>query len=212
MRVGQEARLFNGCGMEARAELVSESGRDALFRCMELVQTPALACRVSLAQAVPKGKSMEWIIEKATELGVYSIIPLLTTHTVVQCDEREALKKQEKWQRVALEASKQCGQNWLPVVEKPCSLRACLQGWGSAEVKWVGSLEKDGVPLRQIVGGWATVPESALLLVGPEGDFSPAELADARASGCAPVSFGPLTLRSETAAIFGLSVLAYAMH
>jgi 16S rRNA (uracil1498-N3)-methyltransferase len=166
--------------------------------------------RVTLAQAIPKGKNMEWILEKATELGAAGIVPLLTTRTVVQLDEREALRKQEKWQRVVIEAAKQCGQNWVPRVELPQKIETLLGASHSEELRLVASL---GPAARHLKTVLAERPRKALertlVLIGPEGDFTPAELALAEKNGCEPITLGNIILRTETAAMYCLSVLAH---
>src|SRR3954469_11817701 len=119
MKAGDRATVFNGQGAEATVEFATvDKGRIALRKISASKSAP-LACALTLGQAIPKGKNMDLIVEKATELGAAAIIPLLSERTVVRCDEGEALAKRDKCQRVAIEAAKQCGQNWLPKVAKP---------------------------------------------------------------------------------------------
>jgi 16S rRNA (uracil1498-N3)-methyltransferase len=152
---------------------------------------------------------MELIIEKAVELGVNIIYPVLTERTVVKLDAKDALKKQEKWQRVALEACKQCGQNWLPEVHLPKSFLEVLRELPPHEVKIIAAIQPDSLSLKGILQG---SPKSAALCIGPEGDFTPAEYAAARASGFAPMTLGPLVLRVETAALYAVSVLSHELR
>jgi len=208
-KVGDRVTLFNGLGAAAEAEIVSIRRERVEFRCLNLIESAPLCCRITLAQAIPKGKNMELVIEKASELGADSIVPLLTSRTVVQLEAREAERKREKWQRIALEAAKQCGRNWVPAVQLPQTPKAFFEAGPAFDLRLIGSLEADARPLKTVLAEHGPRPiSSALILIGPEGDFTPAELSQARAHGCRPITFGPLILRTETAAIYCLSVLS----
>ena len=121
---GEKVVIFDGQGNEATAEIVGAKSNRVELRKISQSKSAPLRCRIVLGQAIPKGKNMELIVEKATELGAAGIAPLLSERTVVRCDEEEAGAKKQKWQRVALEAAKQCGQNWLPAVQTPVSPKA----------------------------------------------------------------------------------------
>jgi 16S rRNA (uracil1498-N3)-methyltransferase len=165
-----------------------------------------------LGQAIPKGKNMELIIEKATELGAARIVPLLSERTVVSVDSDDALKKKQKWQRVAIEASKQCGQNWLPAVLTPQTPKEFFNGGHGFDLMLIASLQPDAQPLKKLLADFgAQRPRKVLVLVGPEGDFTPAEISLAKAHGCRPVTLGPIILRTETAALYCLSVLSHEL-
>jgi 16S rRNA (uracil1498-N3)-methyltransferase len=158
---------------------------------------------------------MELIIEKAVELGVNAIVPVLTERTVVKLDTREAEKKREKWQRLVLESCKQCGQNWLPEVHLPQPFADTWDQLPAHDLRLVAALQEDAKPLKASllhIGSGARRPSSVLVAIGPEGDFTPAEYALAQAHGCLPVSLGPITLRVETAALYCLSVLAHELR
>ena len=124
----------------------------------------------------------------------------------------EAARKQQKWQRVALEACKQCGQNWLPRVHLPQSLESWLGAGELPEFRLMGALTADARPLEAWMKSGGEGARSAGVLVGPEGDFSPQEMEDALAAGFHPLAMGPIVLRAETAAIFGLSILTYELN
>lgn len=213
LKAGDRATLFNGEGTEAEVEVTKSGRRDVEFRRISMQKTAPLRCRITLAQAVPKGKNMDLIIEKATELGAAVIAPLLSERTVVRGSEGEHERKQEKWQRVAIEACKQCGQNWLPGVQKPCSPKAFFDRCDRFDLMLIASLQSDARPLKQTLAdhGAASL-RSVLILVGPEGDFTPAEMSLAKTHGCRPVTLGPIILRTETAAIYCLSVLNHELQ
>jgi 16S rRNA (uracil1498-N3)-methyltransferase len=165
---------------------------------------------LTLIQAVPKAQKMDWIIQKATEIGVWSILPVMTDRGVVKLEEDRADKRAGRWQRIAVEAAKQCRTAWIPVVQPVQPLTAVLAGKLPVEVLLIASLEEGAVPLRQYLGELrGRKPRSIGLLIGPEGDFTPREAERAREAGAIPVSYGGRVLRVETAAIYGLCALAY---
>lgn len=212
LEAGQRVTVFNGEGAEATAEIV-KTGREAVeLRAIQTAKTPPLACAITLAQAVPKGKNMELIIEKATELGAGAVAPLLSERTVVQCDEQGAARKKEKWSRVAIEACKQCGQNWLPAVQAPVSVKHFFDAGEKFDLMLIASLQPGAKHLKSVLAEYGpSKPRRALILVGPEGDFTPAELALAKSHGCQPITLGPIILRTETAAIYCLSILSHEL-
>ena len=245
--------LFDGRGREATAEISSLDSSAVQLRVLQEAITPPLRARITLAQAIPKGKNMDLIVQKAVEIGAAEIFPLLSARTVVQLDRESAAQKTAKWQTVALEAAKQSGQNWLPKVHEPrtpsefwrehqsgvsagveagVSLARANENVSSSsrepatlrsprtplhfDLQLIGSLQPGAQHLKTILADYAQAhggarPERVLMMVGPEGDFTPAELALARSQGCAPLTLGPIILRVETAAIYCLSILSYEL-
>ena len=217
LKAGDRATVFNGAGAQAKVELASISKRAIELKLLAPTQSAPPACRITLGQAIPKGKNMDLIVQKATELGAASVVPLLTERTVVQCDAREADKKREKWQAVAIEACKQCGQNWLPAVLPPQTLNDLFdpQTAPAFDLLLVASLQPDAVHPKKVISDFLDArganPASVLVLIGPEGDFTPAEIALAKAHGSRPITLGPIVLRTETAALYCLSILNYEL-
>ncbi|MDP9253763.1 MAG: 16S rRNA (uracil(1498)-N(3))-methyltransferase [Verrucomicrobiota bacterium] len=234
MQPGDKAVLFNGRGREITAEITSIDGAQIELRKLHEAATPPLRCRITLGQAIPKGKNMDLIVQKAVEIGAAEIAPLISNRTVVQVDDETAAQKQTKWQNVAIEAAKQCGQNWLPKVRAPQKLAeffaveavvpaANPKALGPTQpplqhdfdLRLIGSLQAGALHLKKILAEYSNehggLPASVLMLVGPEGDFTPAELSLARSHGCRPITLGPIILRVETAAIYCLSILSYEL-
>jgi 16S rRNA (uracil1498-N3)-methyltransferase len=218
MKRGEKLVLFNGCGREITAEIIDLGSSEIRLRKLHEAETPPLRCRIVLGQAVPKGKNMELIVQKAVEIGADQIAPIISDRTVVQVDSESAVQKQAKWQQIAIEAAKQCGQNWLPRVHGPRKLSEFFDGATSDagfDLLLIGSLQPDAQHLKKILADYSSEhehrPQSVLMLIGPEGDFTPAELALARRHGCRPITLGPIILRVETAAIYCLSVLSYEL-
>ena len=216
LKPGAKLVLFNGHGREITAEIVSIDGAEIRLRRLHEATTPPLSCRITLAQAIPKGKNMDLIVQKAVEIGASEIAPVMSDRTIVQVDDESAAQKQTKWQNIAIEAAKQCGQNWLPEVRAPQKLAQFFQHAPRFDLQLIGSLQPDARHLKKILSDYThahagALPASVLMLVGPEGDFTPAELSLARSHGCQPITLGPIILRVETAAIYCLSILSYEL-
>jgi 16S rRNA (uracil1498-N3)-methyltransferase len=217
MRVGEKLVLFNGRGHEITAEILDLGGDEIGLRKLHEAETPPLQCRIVLGQAIPKGKNMDFIVQKAVEIGAAEIAPILSDRTIVQVDAESATQKQSKWQQIAIEAAKQCGQNWLPLVRTPRKLSELLTIAAEEpfDLQLIGSLQPGARHLKKILLDYSSEhqhrPRSVLMLVGPEGDFTPAEVALAGRHSCQPITLGPIILRVETAAIYCLSVLSYEL-
>jgi 16S rRNA (uracil1498-N3)-methyltransferase len=214
--IGSRVVVFNGQGAEAIAEIRGFDNVETRLSVIQVHRSEPLRCAITLGQAIPKGKNMELILQKATELGVSRIVPLLSERTVIQMPEGEDGKRVEKWRQVVIEAAKQCGQNWLPTVGSPISLKRFFAEFDRHEVALIASLQQDARSFKRVLSDFrehhGRRPTSTVMLIGPEGDFTPAESALAKTVGCLPVSLGPIVLRTETAAIYSLSVLAYELQ
>jgi 16S rRNA (uracil1498-N3)-methyltransferase len=210
MGVGDRATVFNGQGWEATVELAEVTKGRVRLEKINASRTEPLRCEIVLGQAIPKGKNMDLIVEKATELGAAAIVPLLSERTVVRVGRGEAIEKREKWQRVAVEAAKQCGQNWVPRVFTPQTPKEFFQEQEEFDCRLIASLQPDARGVKTVLAEGKR-PKRVLILVGPEGDFTPAEVALAKANGCLPITLGPIILRTETAAIYSLSVLGHEL-
>jgi len=215
-RKGERIIVFDGAGNEVEGEITVLSreciGLKPLLR-NQIGRPPA---SLTLGQAIPRGKNMDIIIQKATELGVGRIVPLISERTVVQLDGAEAEKKRQKWQRVAIEACKQCGQNWLPEIAAPVTVEQFAKQAAQGDpFRLVAAIDPAARSLKRILADWeeshGSRPDSATVMIGPEGDFTPAEIAHARSTGFHPMTLGPIILRSETAAIYEISVVGHEL-
>ena len=200
---GERVVVFNGRGHEITAEITKVTRKEIQMRKLHEARVPPLRCEITLAQAIPKGKNMDLIVQKAVELGAAKIAPIISDRTIVHLQDKEAVQKQAKWQQVAIEAAKQCGQNWLPTVEIPRKLSDFLDGAAPLQLRLIGSLQSDALHLKRVLAEYESEhefrPTSVLMCIGPEGDFTPAELNLARSHGCRPITLGPIILRVETA-------------
>jgi 16S rRNA (uracil1498-N3)-methyltransferase len=197
---GAEVEVFDGQGWAARAAVtaVGKAWVD-LSVLGELHSDRAAACRLTLATAVPKGERFDWLVEKATELGVERLVPIVTERSVV--DPRAA--KLDRLRRVVIEASKQCGRNRLMVLEKPVAWALWLELASQVSPRLVA--HPGGLPPR----AWTKVRRGGevVLAIGPEGGFTPDEIAAARGAGWEVASLGATLLRIETAAVAGCAAI-----
>ncbi len=209
---GETITVFDGKGREWKSVIESTSKKSVQFKKLAESKTPKSKIPVILAQALTKQKSMDLIIQKATELGVAELVPLQSDRSVAQIEEEKAEAKVEKWRQTVVESCKQCGQNWLPVVGAPTKVRDFLSDSKRFGLKLIASLQAEARPLRDVLKENSENPALAkgvVLMIGPEGDFTPAEINEARNNGFLPVSLGPVILRSETAALFSLGAVLY---
>ena len=209
----EEVTVLDGAGQQVRAAVRELTRASVRLEVLQRTQCPSPSCAITLLQAVPKGRIIEDIIQKATELGVRRIVPLLTEHVVMRLDPEGSAAKAEKWRQVAVEAIKQCGQAWLPQVEAPRSLKDYLGIEERFELALIGALHGGARHPRAYFEEFRRqhhrAPQTVALWIGPEGDFTPAELDAAKAAGALPITMGDLILRVETAAIYGLSLIRY---
>ena len=210
---GERVTVLDGAGGEFLCD-VENTAKDFLTLAVREKKNHAQpACPISLFVAIPKGKIIEDIIQKAVELGVAQVVPLLTERVVTKLDDDGAEAKREKWQHVAIEAVKQCGAAWLPQVAAPTAPKDFLAAKKLPELTLVGSLQTERRHSREIFSEFRAQngrsPQSVGVWIGPEGDFTLAELQSIQAAGARPITLGELTLRVETAAIYCLSILNY---
>jgi 16S rRNA (uracil1498-N3)-methyltransferase len=205
MQPGHRITLFNGEGGEFDA-VVERMGRSDVGVRLEAhrdVEREA-ARAVHLAAVMPANERMDWLVEKATELGAASIQPLVAERSVLRLAGERAAKKQAHWQAVAVAACEQCGRNRVPPVREVADLRAWLANGNAPQAqRLLLSLRAGTQPLPMAAGDGAV-----LFLSGPEGGFTEAEEDAALAAGFHPVTLGPRVLRAETAALAALAALA----
>lgn len=209
---GDPVVAFDGHGREWLTECVDASKSATLLRVKESRPAATRPSAITLAQALPKGATMDEIVRQATEVGAARIVPLLSERTQVHLDGDRADKKVAKWRTTAIEAAKQCGNPWLPEIAPLQPFDAFVGTAKDHDLKLVASLHAGTTTLKQALATFGHkhghAPRRALWLVGPEGDFSPAEMTAAITAGFIPVTLGPLVLRSDTAALYALSILS----
>ena len=209
---GQTVTLFNGLGDEegdytATIESMGRSDVQVLVGSFAATQRET-ARAVHLAIGMPANDRMDWLVEKATELGVTSIQPLMTERSVLRLAAERADKKRLHWQGIAVAACEQSGRNRVPLVHAPASLADWLKTQNdSDDLRLLLSLQAESQPLVKAMGA----SRAMTFLSGPEGGLSALEEAAALAKGFAPVTLGPRVLRSETAPLACLSFVMCAL-
>jgi 16S rRNA (uracil1498-N3)-methyltransferase len=207
--------VFDGRGTEWICELQEADPRMARLRVRFAQKARPLPYAMTLGQALPKGDGMDAIVRKATELGAARIVPLESERTQVHLAGDRSDRKIGKWKTAAIEAAKQCGNPWLPEIAPVQTAAAFMESARGYDLKLIASLRPDAQPLRAALAGWRAAaparPPSVVWLIGPEGDFTPAEMSLAQSCGFIGITLGPLVLRCETAAVYALSVLAYEL-
>jgi len=214
-RAGDPVVAFDGRGREWTCRLTSDRKQAAVLIVQSARVAAPLPYAITLAQALPKGPAMDAIVRKATEIGATRIIPLESERTQVHLDDDRSDRKVGKWQTAALEAAKQCGNPFLPEVLPVQTTAALLASTETYDLKLVASLHPGAKSLKTVLAAFRTAhgraPFKVLWVVGPEGDFTPAEMNLAGRNGFEPITLGPLVLRCETAATYALSVLSYEL-
>ncbi|MDQ8199492.1 RsmE family RNA methyltransferase [Pelagicoccus enzymogenes] len=211
-RVGDSVSLFNGLGCECEARLLDANKRKALLEITEISFAPPTPYRIALAQALPKGKLMESIIRKASEIGAQQIFPVASKRCEAKVDAKKQDTKNAKWSTAALEGAKQSGNPYLVQIEDLTDFQSFMELSRAFELKLIASLEPHARPLKQhLASRKEKLPSSAICLIGPEGDFTPEEYEEAAQNGFLPTRLGPYVMRSETAAVHALSILQHEL-
>lgn len=165
---------------------------------------------VTLLQGIPKSDKMDLIIQKSVELGVKRIVPVITDRTVIKFDnKRDADNKAARWQRIALEAAKQCNRGIIPKVETPLDFKKSMEMMNGQDLCIIPFEKEISNRLRSCISGQDF--KSISVIIGPEGGFSDDEIDKAVLYGVRPVTLGPRILRTETAGLAVLSIIMYEL-
>jgi len=206
---GDRIICSNGCGRDVLAVIaaIQESSVTANI-IQELEEHRELPVEVTVAQGLPKGDKMDWVVQKCTEMGVRRIIPFTSSRTVVLLNEEKGARRRNRWQKIAKEAAEQAQRSVIPVIEPPVSwlqLLALEEQFDAALLAYEG---EGTISLKRALE--PTKPGSRILLViGPEGGFDQSEVEQAVAQGMIPISLGKRILRTETAALYALAAISY---
>jgi 16S rRNA (uracil1498-N3)-methyltransferase len=216
LRLGDPVIVLDGEGTEYSCT-VTATGRDTLRLAVKSRRSvPKAPYQLTLLQALPKGKLINSIIEKATELGATRVIPLVTERVVTHLDDSKADAKREHWQLAAIEAIKQCGAAWMPQIENAMTPAQFIARGEAVDLNLIASLQPGSRHPREYFESFRSRagrgPGSICCWVGPEGDFSLEEVGAIVAAGALPITLGPNVLRADTAAVYCLSVLSYELQ
>jgi len=208
---GDEVLFFDGTGWEYRCVIDRFEDRGGTARIVARQRIPLeIPIRITLAQGLPKGDKMEFIVQKATELGVARIIPFRSSRTIPRRTEERAARRLERWRRIAAEAAEQCGRGDVPGINETLSFQEALGAAGPGQMKILFWEAERSRSIREILKqGEARSAKEFFLVVGPEGGLSGEEVEVARQSGFLTASLGQLVLRVETAPLAILSIFQY---
>ena len=210
---GDIVQLFDGSGMEYEAQLTFVGKMEAHATILESrLSESEPALRLTLYQGLAKAEKMDLIIQKAVELGIYRIVPVMTERTVVQLDDSDRKKKSERWNRIAKEASKQCRRAFVPQVAQPLTLEMALKEIGQDNKAVLLYENEQKKCLKELMKCYTINKIGVIaLFIGPEGGFSKEEVERIIRLGVEVASLGKRILRTETAAISAISIIMYEM-
>ena len=204
-KVGDNVIVCNGQGIDLFCEIISISKNEAILKILEIQSSKSEpTTKVFLFQGLPKSDKMEYIIQKAVELGVYEIIPVITHSSQVKLNDKSS-KKVERWQKISESAAKQSGRGIIPVVREPLNFESALKSLNSLDESYV-AYEKEESSKNIFETRTAS---SVGIFIGPEGGFTEKEILNCMSHKILPISLGSRILRTETASISAISILMY---
>lgn len=208
LKEGDEITVFDGLGKELKGTIVEEGLSSVVIRienaCSSKKDSPL---EVTLAQSLLKGEKMDYLIQKATELGVKEIIPFLSSRSVPLLEKSKRVRRHHRWERIAIEASKQCGRGVVPKIESLQDYSDMLRMAESNALRLI-LWEREGMKLKEILER-SKERKKIFFVIGPEGGFSRGEIEEGKGTGFVPVTLGRRILRAETASLCFLSILQY---
>jgi 16S rRNA (uracil1498-N3)-methyltransferase len=208
LKAGDDISVFDGLGKEFEGTIVEEGLSSVVIRIKNVYSSKRDSpLEVTLAQSLLKGEKMDYLIQKATELGVEEIIPFLSSRSVPLLEKSKRLKRHQRWKRIAIEASKQCGRGVIPEIESLQDYSEMLQRASPNALRLI-LWEKEGAKLKKILER-SKEGKRIFFVIGPEGGFSEGEVDEAKGVGFIPVTLGRRILRAETASLCFLSILQY---
>jgi len=208
LRVGDEITVFDGSGKEYEGTIVKEGPTSVMIAVQNILSSKKESpLEITLAQSLLKGEKMEYLIQKATELGVNEIIPFFSSRSVPLLDKSSSQKRCRRWERIAIEASKQCGRGLIPGIRSLQDYSEMLEAAPPDSLRLI-LWERKGPRLKEVLDRSREIKKT-FFIVGPEGGMSRGEVEQAEKKGFLPVTLGGRILRSETASLCLLSILQY---
>lgn len=213
MKEGEDVRINDGQGKTYLCCISAyENGMAVLDVLKTLDADTELPSRIRLFQALPKGDKMDWIVQKAVELGADSIVPFSARRCVVKLDDKKAAKKQSRWQAIAKSAAEQSGRGIVPQVERVMTFERALEAAKELDLVLIPYELEEGMEATARLIDSITPGMSVGVFIGPEGGFEEEEVQRAKESGAHPVTLGKRILRTETAGLTVLSILMYHLE
>jgi 16S rRNA (uracil1498-N3)-methyltransferase len=208
LKEGDEITVFDGLGKELQGTIVEERLSSVVIRIEHVASSRKDSpLEATLAQSLLKGEKMDYLIQKATELGVKEILPFLSSRSVPLLEKSKRLERHRRWERIAVEASKQCGRGIVPKIESVQDYSEMLRTAPSNALRLI-LWEQEGMKLKEIFESSGD-KKKIFFVIGPEGGFSREEIEEGKRAGFIPVTLGKRILRAETASLCFLSILQY---
>lgn len=213
MKPGEDVRIHDGMGKTYLCCISSYQSESAVLDILkELDSDTELPSRLVLFQGLPKGDKMDWIVQKAVELGAYRIVPFAARRSVVKLDEKKSAKKQARWQAISKGAAEQSGRGIIPEVYNAVTFMEALRLAADLDVILIPYEMEEGMRETARAIGEIAPGQSVGIFIGPEGGFEEEEIALAKEAGAHPVTLGRRILRTETAGLTALSILMYHLE
>jgi len=210
LKNGNRIVAFDGQGNEYEGIIKDTKKTELLLEIINVRNLePVKKLNITLVQAIPKKAKIDFIIEKAVELGVDTIIPMRSSRTIVKFDKEKKESRYKRWQRITLSASKQCGALSVPIVYPVAEFGDIVKKAKAYDLAIMPCLYKETQGIKKVIRGFTG--KTILVFIGPEGDFAEGEIKTAKNEGCKLVSLGCRVLRADTAAINALSILQYEL-
>jgi 16S rRNA (uracil1498-N3)-methyltransferase len=208
LKAGDEIIVFDGLGKEYEGIIVEEEPSSVMIKIQNVsFSKKDSPLEVTLAQSLLKGEKMDYLIQKATELGVKEIIPFFSSRSVPLLEKSGRLKRHHRWGKISIEASKQCGRGVVSKIEPLQDYSEMLQIASPGSLRLI-LWEREGVRLKEVLER-SKEKTRIFFIIGPEGGFSQEEVEEAKREGFIPVTLGRRILRAETASLCLLSILQY---
>lgn len=214
-KAGDKLIVSDGVSREALAEISGIEIGEVTVNILELLEmTHEPGIKITVAQSLPKGDKLETVIQKCTEIGAVAFAPFLSERTIVQYDERKEAKRLERWRKICKEAAEQAHRNIVPEVYSPLHWKQLLQSFRKYDAVYFCYEKEEGLQLRSAVAPWLSklppdAPGTVMIVVGPEGGFSPEECRAAEEAGATSVGLGRRILRCETAGMVAAACILY---
>ena len=213
LKPGEDVRINDGAGKTYLCCVNAYEEQTAVLDILKEVDSDTeLPSRIILFQGLPKGDKMDWIVQKAVELGAYGIVPFAAKRSVVKLDEKKAAKKQARWQAIAKSAAEQSGRGIVPEVHTVQAFGEALKTAEELDVLLIPYELEEGMKETVRMIGDIAPGQSVGIFIGPEGGFEEEEVERAKEAGAHPVTLGKRILRTETAGLTALSILMYHLE
>jgi len=208
LKAGDEIIVFDGSGKEYEGTIVEERPFSVVIRIQNIFSSKREShLEITLAQSLLKGEKMDYLIQKTTELGVKEIVPFFSSRSVPLLEKSGRLKRHHRWERIAIEASKQCGRGVVPKIDPLQGYSEMLKSVSPDSLRLI-FWEREGTNLKEVLGK-SIGKKEVFFIIGPEGGFSQEEIEEANKAEFLRVTLGRRILRAETASLCFLSILQY---